>query len=151
MTPHAPLIIDIAGPVLAAADMARLRHPLVGGLILFARNWQSREQLTGLCQSIKRVRTDLLIMVDHEGGRVQRFKTGGFTHLPAMRSLGEWWKHGVPGDPQASALGATRAATACSRCQSCACWALSFVRSNGRGVGTVSNGGGKISCPLSST
>ena len=113
MSPHAPLIVDIAGPALVAADMARLRHPLVGGLILFARNWTSREQLIGLCQDIKRLRADLLITVDHEGGRVQRFKTDGFTHLPPMRSLGELWKHSVPGDSQASALSATRAATAC--------------------------------------
>ena len=113
MTPHAPLIIDIAGPALVAADMARLRHPLVGGLILFARNWQSSKQLTGLCQDIKRLRADLLIMVDQEGGRVQRFKTDGFTHLPPMRRLGECWQHAVPGDAQASALAATRAATAC--------------------------------------
>ena len=82
MNPHAPFIIDIAGTVLSKVDRQRLQHPLVGGLILFARNWQSREQLTDLCASIKRLRSDLLICVDHEGGRVQRFKTDGFTHLP---------------------------------------------------------------------
>ncbi|HRH06641.1 MAG TPA: glycoside hydrolase family 3 N-terminal domain-containing protein, partial [Burkholderiaceae bacterium] len=87
MNPHAPLIIDIAGTVLSKVDRQRLQHPLVGGLILFARNWQSREQLTDLCASIKRLRADLLICVDHEGGRVQRFKTDGFTHLPPMRVL----------------------------------------------------------------
>ena len=77
MNPHAPFIIDIAGTVLSKVDRQRLQHPLVGGLILFARNWQSREQLTDLCASIKRLRSDLLICVDHEGGRVQRFKTDG--------------------------------------------------------------------------
>lgn len=91
MTFHAPLIIDIAGTELTALDRQRLAHPLVGGLILFARNWQSRAQLTALCAAIKTLRADLLICVDHEGGRVQRFKTDGFTHLPPMRALGEMW------------------------------------------------------------
>ena len=88
MTQHAPLIIDIAGLTLSKTDRQRLQHPLVGGMILFARNWQSRTQLRALCQSIKKVRSDLLICVDHEGGRVQRFKTDGFTHLPPMRPPG---------------------------------------------------------------
>ncbi|MBK6367850.1 MAG: beta-N-acetylhexosaminidase [Polaromonas sp.] len=105
MNPHAPLIIDIAGTVLSKVDRQRLQHPLVGGLILFARNWQSREQLTDLCASIKRLRSDLLICVDHEGGRVQRFKTDGFTHLPPMRVLGDLWMK--------DAMLATNAATAC--------------------------------------
>ena len=105
MNPHAPLIIDIAGTVLSKVDRQRLQHPLVGGLILFARNWQSREQLTDLCANIKRLRSDLLICVDHEGGRVQRFKTDGFTHLPPMRVLGDLWMK--------DAMLATNAATAC--------------------------------------
>ncbi|MEN9467307.1 MAG: beta-N-acetylhexosaminidase, partial [Pseudomonadota bacterium] len=75
MTQHAPLIIDIAGLTLTKTDRQRLKHPLVGGLILFARNWQDRAQLTALCADIKKVRRDLLICVDHEGGRVQRFRT----------------------------------------------------------------------------
>ncbi len=113
MTQHAPLIIDIAGLSLSKQDQQRLRHPLVGGLILFARNWQSRDQLTALCHSIKKLRKDLLICVDHEGGRVQRFKTGGFTHLPPMRALGELWlQDGIAGE-SSGALRATRAATAC--------------------------------------
>lgn len=91
-TTHAPLIIDIAGTTLTDADRRRLRHPLVGGLILFARNWSDRPQLAALCADIRAVRSDLLICVDHEGGRVQRFKTDGFTHLPAMRRLGELWE-----------------------------------------------------------
>jgi beta-N-acetylhexosaminidase len=105
MTPHAPLIIDVAGPTLSKADRHRLKHPLVGGLILFARNWQSRAQLTGLCAEIKSVRRDLLICVDHEGGRVQRFRNDGFTHLPPMRALGEVW--------MTDQLASTNAATAC--------------------------------------
>ncbi|MDO8773312.1 MAG: beta-N-acetylhexosaminidase [Burkholderiaceae bacterium] len=105
MSQHAPLIIDVAGLSLSKTDRQRLKHPLVGGIILFARNWQNRAQLTALCRDIKRVRKDLLICVDHEGGHVQRFKTDGFTHLPPMRALGELWLQ--------DAMTATNAATAC--------------------------------------
>ena len=104
MTEHAPLIVDVAGLELDAADQRRLAHPVVGGIILFARNWRDREQLLNLCAQIKAVRDDLLICVDHEGGRVQRFRTDGFTHLPPMRALGELWMR--------DAMTATRAATA---------------------------------------
>ncbi|MEI6803381.1 MAG: beta-N-acetylhexosaminidase [Burkholderiales bacterium] len=113
MSFHAPLIIDIAGTTLTKADRQRLQHPLVGGLILFARNWQNREQLTALCHAIKRVRADLLICVDHEGGRVQRFKTDGFTHLPPMRALGDMWMAQPHATAHAGPLDATNAATAC--------------------------------------
>jgi beta-N-acetylhexosaminidase len=102
---HAPVVLDIAGTTLTAADRRRLKHPLVGGLILFARNWESRAQLTALTAQIKKVRPDVLICVDHEGGRVQRFRSDGFTHLPPMRALGELWMR--------DALAATDAATAC--------------------------------------
>ncbi|MFN3569845.1 MAG: glycoside hydrolase family 3 N-terminal domain-containing protein, partial [Polaromonas sp.] len=105
MTQHAPLIIDIAGLSLSKTDKQRLKHPLTGGIILFARNWENRAQLSALCSEIKKLRQDLLICVDHEGGRVQRFKTDGFTHLPPMRALGELWLK--------DALAATNAATAC--------------------------------------
>ena len=121
MTQHAPLIIDVAGLTLTKTDRQRLKHPLVGGMIMFARNWQNREQLTRLCGEIKSVRPDLLICVDHEGGRVQRFKTDGFTHLPPMRALGEMWmQDGKAGDGKGEGKGqglgamrATNAATAC--------------------------------------
>jgi len=114
MTLHAPLIIDVAGHELTDTDRQRLAHPLVGGLILFGRNWHSREQLTRLCAQVKAVRQDLLIAVDHEGGRVQRFRTDGFTHLPPMAALGQLWlsapRRGEgEGGP---ALRATNAATA---------------------------------------
>ena len=89
--PHAPVVLDIAGTKLSADDRRRLKHPLTGGLILFARNWKDRRQLTQLTAEIKAVRPDVLICVDHEGGRVQRFRTDGFTHLPPMRALGELW------------------------------------------------------------
>jgi beta-N-acetylhexosaminidase len=91
MNEQAPLILDIAGTQLTADDRRRLAHPLTGGMILFSRNWSSREQLSELCAEMKQVRPDLLVCVDHEGGRVQRFRTGGFTHLPPMRALGELW------------------------------------------------------------
>ncbi len=113
MSFHAPLIIDIAGTELSATDRQRLAHPLVGGLILFARNWQHRAQLTALCQSIKAIRADLLICVDHEGGRVQRFKTDGFTHLPPMRALGDMWMAAPRAKGHAGPLDAVNAATAC--------------------------------------
>ncbi|WP_397408898.1 beta-N-acetylhexosaminidase [Polaromonas sp.] len=105
MSQHAPLIIDIAGLTLSKTDKRRLKHPLTGGIILFARNWDNRAQLTALCAEIRKIRKDLLICVDHEGGRVQRFKTDGFTHLPPMRALGELWLK--------DAMAATNAATAC--------------------------------------
>lgn len=110
---HAPLIIDIAGLTLTRLDRQRLKHPLVGGLILFARNWHNREQLTKLCRSIKKVRADLLICVDHEGGRVQRFKSGGFTHLPPMQALGAMWHDDGNDTAGSGAMRATAAATAC--------------------------------------
>ena len=113
MTQQAPLIIDIEGTSLSKLDRQRLQHPLVGGLVLFARNWQDRAQLSALCRSIKQLRADLLICVDHEGGRVQRFKTDGFTHLPAMRALGEVWLQDGHGGQGSGAMRATNAATAC--------------------------------------
>ncbi|TSE36053.1 beta-N-acetylhexosaminidase [Tepidimonas charontis] len=112
MTFHAPLIIDIAGPRLTDADRARLSHPLVGGVILFARNWRDRAQLQRLCRQIKRVRSDVLIAVDHEGGRVQRFRSDGFTHLPPMRDFGRLWRTAPETRPGEAALAACNAATA---------------------------------------
>lgn len=109
---HAPVVLDIAGTSLNADDRRRLAHPLTGGLILFARNWVDRQQLTELTAEIKSVRPDVLICVDHEGGRVQRFRTGGFTHLPPMRRLGEMWMRDGKAGPGSGALAATEAATA---------------------------------------
>ncbi|MEY4419778.1 MAG: hypothetical protein RLZZ498_374, partial [Pseudomonadota bacterium] len=118
MSHHAPLILDIAGTQLTAVDRQRLKHPLTGGVILFGRNWANRQQLTQLCADIKSVRQDLLICVDHEGGRVQRFRTDGFTHIPPMRALGEQWMKdakGITGEFKtgSGALAAMDAATAC--------------------------------------
>ncbi len=89
--PLGPLMIDIAGLDLTDQDQERLTHPLVGGIILFSRNYQSTEQLTALTAKIHALRSPrLLIAVDHEGGRVQRFREG-FTRLPAMRELGQMY------------------------------------------------------------
>ena len=87
-----PLMVDVAGHALTSSEKKRLQHPLVGGVILFARNFENRAQLLALTRSIQQLRTpSLLIAVDHEGGRVQRFRSDGFTTLPTMRRLGERW------------------------------------------------------------
>jgi len=87
-----PVMVDIQGMRLTDEDRERLLNPLVGGVILFARNFESREQLTKLTRQIHRLKKPrLLIAVDHEGGRVQRFRTDGFTALPAMAQLGKLW------------------------------------------------------------
>ena len=113
MSTASPLIIDVAGTTLSAADRRRLKNPLVGGVIHFARNWQNRDQLVALNAQIKAVRDDLLVCVDHEGGRVQRFRSDGFTLLPPMRALGErWGRDRKPGDGS-GALAAMQAATDC--------------------------------------
>lgn len=87
-----PVLVGIDGPALSQRDHERLRHPLTGGVVLFARNFSNRSQLAALCASIHAMRVPrLLIAVDHEGGRVQRFRTG-FTGIPAMRKIGAYWQ-----------------------------------------------------------
>ena len=86
-----PVVLDVAATELSEDDRRRLAHPLVGGVILFTRNFATPEQLARLTQDIHALRQPpLLIAVDHEGGRVQRFRDG-FTALPAMRELGTLW------------------------------------------------------------
>ncbi|MFO1380211.1 MAG: beta-N-acetylhexosaminidase [Chitinivorax sp.] len=90
--PLGPVMVDIAGKQLTDHERERLLHPLVGGVILFARNFESIEQLQALTAEIHALRRPpLLIAVDHEGGRVQRFKQG-FTRIPPMRELGAIWE-----------------------------------------------------------
>lgn len=84
-------MLDVVGTELTADDIRRLQHPLVGGVILFARNFENCEQLKALTANIHQIRQPpLLIAVDHEGGRVQRFREG-FTKIPPMREFGKIW------------------------------------------------------------
>jgi beta-N-acetylhexosaminidase len=88
---NGPVMLDVAGKQLTAEDAKRLLHPLVGGVILFARNYETPGQLAELTSAIHALRSPpLLIAVDHEGGRVQRFRDG-FTRIPPMRELGKVW------------------------------------------------------------
>ena len=83
-----PIVCDIAGICLTEEDKRRIAHPLVGMVILFTRNYENRAQLKALCDAIHAVKPGVLISVDHEGGRVQRFRAG-FTEIPAMRTYGK--------------------------------------------------------------
>ncbi len=87
-----PVMLDIAGLVLDESDCKRLQHPQVGGVILFARNYESPEQLKALVDEIHGLRMpQLVVAVDQEGGRVQRFSEG-FQKIPAMAHLGELYE-----------------------------------------------------------
>ena len=78
-----PVVVDIAGTVLTEHEIRRLEHPMTGAVILFTRNFTSVEMLRALCGAIHAMRPGILITVDHEGGRVQRFREG-FTEVPSM-------------------------------------------------------------------
>ncbi|MES2832232.1 MAG: beta-N-acetylhexosaminidase [Pseudomonadota bacterium] len=88
-------MLDVVGTMLDEQDRERIRHRLTGGVILFARNYENREQLVALTRAIHDVRPGVVIAVDHEGGRVQRFKSDGFSKLPPMRALGTLWERDV--------------------------------------------------------
>lgn len=89
--PLGPVMTDLAGLEMAPEEREMFCHPLVGGVILFARNYADPEQVTTLTTRIRGLRhPELIVAVDHEGGRVQRFRSG-FTALPTMRRLGDLW------------------------------------------------------------
>lgn len=89
--PRGPVMADVAAYCLTEEEKQRLLDPSIGGVILFRRNFENVGQLKALVQEIKALRTpELIIAVDHEGGRVQRF-IEGFTRLPAMNTLGQIW------------------------------------------------------------
>ena len=81
-----PVVVDIAGTVLTEHEIRRLEHPMTGAVILFTRNFTSVEMLRALCGAIHAVRPGILITVDHEGGRVQRFREG-FTEVPSLPAV----------------------------------------------------------------
>lgn len=89
-----PLMVDLLGTTLSPEEREKLQHPLVGGVILFSRNFESAAQVTELCRQIHALREPhLLISVDHEGGRVQRFRQD-FTRLPPVAAIGkEFMQH----------------------------------------------------------
>ena len=95
--PLGAVIADVEGLRLGAVDRTRLMHSQMGGVILFARHYESVAQLCALTAEVRALRgEDFIIAVDHEGGRVQRFRDG-FTAIPPMRRLGELWDKGEEG------------------------------------------------------
>lgn len=90
-----PVLIDLDDVEIGATERDMLRHPAVGGVVLFGRNYESKEQLAVLCTAIHAIDPCLLVTVDQEGGRVQRF-VDGFVALPPMAALGAWYDENPP-------------------------------------------------------
>ena len=101
----ATLITDIAGSKVSEVEKQWLTNPLLGGIILFTRHFESKLQLKDLVSELKYINPNLIITVDHEGGRVQRFRQG-FTNVCAMGKLGELYKS----EPEAALLAAEASA-----------------------------------------
>ncbi|MEY3182573.1 MAG: Beta-hexosaminidase [Pseudomonadota bacterium] len=89
-----PVWIDLDGPTLLPLEKTLLQHPAVGGLVLFTRNFEHPDQLRALVQNIRAIAPNLILAVDHEGGRVWRFREG-FSHIPAMRTVGQLFDRNV--------------------------------------------------------
>lgn len=96
-----PVMLDLRGLTLSKEEQERLQHRAVGGVILFSRNYDHPEQLRALTHSIRQQRPDMIIAVDHEGGMVQRFRTG-LTAIPAMAKWGQM----LARDPKLACQGA---------------------------------------------
>ena len=141
-----PIFVDITGLELSSEEETYLQHPAVGGVVLFARNYQSPQQLQRLCEQIHALRDPaLIIAVDHEGGRVQRFLEG-FTHLPPMAELGDSYQQDAAAALlQAEQLGFTMA----SELKHCGV-DLSFapVLDLNKGISQVLQGGRAISAEV---
>ena len=116
-----PIMADVGGLALSEEDRDVLKHPLIGGVILFARNYSDPEQLRALCNELLALkRPRLLLAVDHEGGRIQRFRVG-FSRVPSMRSLGKLWdESSVRALHAAQAHAGRRTSASAARTASCA-------------------------------
>ncbi len=99
-----PIIFDLKSTELSAEEREMLQHPLIGGVIFFTRNYESTQQIAHLCKAIRSARKNpILITVDQEGGRVQRFREG-FTRLPPMKKIGDLYSRSADKATQLATL-----------------------------------------------